>query len=146
MYTHSGDLITYPPFRENSMYHKVYAFSFCLSVEAITGVVIKSACPEIGFVVQSCPTLCDSHRLQHTRSPCPSLFSWPNFMAPLHGSLPCCGEGACVTQRSYKPRRKSGDEPPKTDGSQGRVLTKILSTGGGNSKPPQYSCTVLQYS
>ena len=82
MYTHSGDLITYPPFRENSMYHKVYAFSFCLSVEAITGVVIKSACPEIGFVVQSCPTLCDSHRLQHTRSPCPSLFSWPN----LHGT------------------------------------------------------------
>ena len=24
-------------------------------------------------------------------------------MYPLHGSLPCCGKGACITQWSYKP-------------------------------------------
>ena len=101
MYTHSGDLITYPPFPENSMYHKVYAFSFCLSVEAITGVVIKSACPEIGFVVQSpsrvqlsvTPIDCSTPGL-----PVPQCFLGPIYMAPLHGSLPCCGEGACITQ------------------------------------------------
>ena len=55
MYTHSGDVITYPPFPENSIYHRVYAFSFCLSVE-ITGVVIKSACPGTGFVVVQSPS------------------------------------------------------------------------------------------
>ena len=40
---------------------------------------------------------------------------------PLHGSLPCHGEGACITEWGYEPCRV---RPPKTDGSQQRVLTK----------------------
>ena len=38
---------------------------------------------------------------------------------PLHGSLPCRGEGAFVTQWSYEPRHSG---PPKTDESYWRVL------------------------
>ena len=40
---------------------------------------------------------------------------------PLHGSQPCCGEGVCVTQRSYEPCHAG---PTKMDWSQWRVLTK----------------------
>ena len=40
---------------------------------------------------------------------------------PLHGSLSCHGKGACITQWSYETYH-TGE--PKTNGTQGRVLTK----------------------
>ena len=49
------------------------------------------------------------------------LFKTKQLDIPLHGSVPFHGEGTCVTQRSYEPRRVG---PPKTDRSQWRVLTK----------------------
>ena len=42
-------------------------------------------------------------------------------LGPLHGSQPCCGERAHITQWSYEPCCAG---PPKMDGSQWRVLTK----------------------
>ena len=48
----------------------------------------------------------------------------------LHGSQPCHGEGACVTQWSYEPCCAG---LRKMDGSQ-------WSTGGGNCNSLQYSC------
>ena len=43
------------------------------------------------------------------------------MLYPLHGSDPCCGKGACITQCSYEPHHAG---PPKMDGSQWKVLTK----------------------
>ena len=54
------------------------------------------------------------------------LISWlqsPSvvILEPLHGSLPCHGEGVCVTQWSYEPCLVG---PPKMDRSELRVLMK----------------------
>ena len=46
---------------------------------------------------------------------------WIRDTWPLHGSLPCHGEGACVIQWSYEPCYAGS---PKTDGSEWRVLRK----------------------
>ena len=49
--------------------------------------------------------------------------SWASFLLwpSLHGSQPCRGKGAWATQWSYEPCLAG---PPKTDGSERRVLTK----------------------
>ena len=52
---------------------------------------------------------------------------WPqkaevHIKGPLHGSLLCCGKGACVTQWNYEPCCVG---PPKMNVSWWRVLTKL---------------------
>ena len=41
--------------------------------------------------------------------------TWQIGREPLHGSQPCCGEGACITQRTHEPCRAG---PPKEDYSE----------------------------
>ena len=49
------------------------------------------------------------------------VFNKQSINVPLHRSLPCRGKGACAIQWSYEP---GGAGPPKTAGSQRRVLAK----------------------
>ena len=84
-----------------------------------------------------------SHQLQRVRVPITPHFHkhlvWSVFLSldiwigvwwHLHGSQPCHGEGACVTQWSYEPCCTG---LCKMGGSQ-------WSTGGGNHNSLQYSC------
>ena len=43
-------------------------------------------------------------------------------LEPLHGSQPCCGEGACITQINYEACQA---KPPNMNRSYGRILTKL---------------------
>jgi len=74
---------------------------------------------------QSCPALRD-----------PMDCSMPGLhpsLSPLHGSLPCHGKGACITQWSYKPCCVGA---PKTDRSWWTVLTKRDPLEEGMAKHP----------
>ena len=58
------------------------------------------------------------------------------IMIPLNGSQPCRGKGACIYQWSYEPCHA---DTSKGQGHSGEFW-KIMSTGGGNGNPLQYSC------
>ena len=54
----------------------------------------------------------------------------------LHGSQPCCGEGACITHEVISHAMQGHPKLTVIVKSS----DKMWSTGGGNGKPLQYSC------
>ena len=59
------------------------------------------------------------------------------FLFPLHGSLPCHGEAACITQWNYE---QCCVGPPKHPRGVGHCGEFWQNSGGGNGKPPQDTC------
>ena len=93
-----------------------------------TGVGCRFLLQEIFLTQRSNPSLLHCRQILYHSDTRESLpMGWPIPFAsiysvcPLHGSQPCHGEGACVTQWSYEP---CCAEPPKMDRSWWRVLKK----------------------
>ena len=92
-----------------------------------TGVGCRFLLQEIFLTQRSNPSLLHCRQILYHSDTRESLpMGWPIPFAsiysvcPLHGSQPCHGEGACVTQWSYEPCCAG---PPKMEESEWRVLT-----------------------